>query len=129
MARKKMVFACSGACGSGQMANWLAARLDGEKSAEMGCALALAVGNAELLQRARTAPAVIAIDACGEACMKKCLEKQDVPCTHHFNLLQWGVRKTGHADFDSHEAQELYEALAQALARRDRQSCEAAEFA
>ncbi len=120
MARKKMVFACSGACGSGQMANWIAARLDARKVAEMGCPLALACGNEDLAARAKAAPALIAIDACGEACVRRVLEKAGLGFSHYFNLLQWGARKTARPDFDRLEAEGFYESIVEALGRRDR---------
>ena len=113
-ARLTLVYACSGCSSAAQMANHLAVRMDRAGVAEMSCIAGVGGGVRPLVRLAREAGArgrpILAIDGCRLECVRHSLASAGVEPTHHLQLAEHGVRKTQHADFDSAEAQALFDA-------------------
>ena len=111
MGTKAVVYGCSGCSSAGQMANWLAVRLDREGRAEMSCIAGVGGGVAPLVRKAQTAERVIAIDGCPLHCALHCLRSRGVEPAVHVDLSKLEVRKLPHDDFDPAQAQALYDRM------------------
>ena len=112
-----LVYSCSGCSSAAQMANHLALRLDRDGLAEMSCIAGVGGGVPGLVKIARSDRDILALDGCVLACVAACLRQVGVMPTRHVLLSEHGVKKRKHADFDAAEAQHLYEAIVQPLAR------------
>ncbi len=88
-----LVFTCSGAAYSGQVANQAGVQLHREKDANLFCIAAVAVGHPEKLERTRKAAIRIAIDGCEDQCSRLILEKSGFPVDIHVVVTDQGVEK------------------------------------
>lgn len=110
-----LVYACSGCSSAAQLANQLAVRLDRAGVAEMSCIAGIGGNVPSLVRKAREAYAagrpVVALDGCVLACAQSCLAQRGMAPTVHVQLWREGVRKQYRADFDTAQADVLYEQL------------------
>ncbi len=106
-----LVYSCSGCSSAAQMANDLAVKLDREQVAEMSCIAGVGGDVQPLVETATSGRPILAIDGCPLECARKSLEKYDVTPERHVNLAQQGVPKEYHADYESEQANALYEEL------------------
>ena len=93
------------------MANSIALRLDRAGHAEMSCIAGVGGDVKPLVRTARSDREIIALDGCRLHCVQACLTRHDVTPTHHVMLAEYGVRKTLRADFDTDEANAVYDKL------------------
>jgi len=88
-----LVFTCSGAAYSGQVANQAGVQLHREKDANLFCIAAVADGHPEKLERTRKAAIRITIDGCEDQCCRLVLEKSRIPVDIHVVVTDQGVDK------------------------------------
>lgn len=115
-AKKNLIYSCSGCSSAAQMANWVALQLDRKGAAQMACVAGVGSGMDSFLREAQKADALIGIDGCSKACARKCLEKEGLRCSVHFDLSSFGVAKRLHSDFDTDEANRIMEKVEKTLA-------------
>lgn len=106
-----IVYACSGCSTAGQMANWIAVRLDRRGVAEMSCIAGVGGNVPALVERGRRAAEVTVIDGCPLQCARHCLDQRGIAWHRHYELSRMGVRKSANDDFDPREAEEVYERI------------------
>lgn len=99
-----IVYSCSGCSSAAQTANWIAIRMDRRGIAEMSCIAGVGGGVPALTAKARAAAAIIGLDGCPLACVKACLKRENIECTHHYDLSKYGIRREVHKDFDAEDA-------------------------
>lgn len=116
--RLPLVYSCSGCSSAAQMANHLALRLDRAGEAEMSCIAGVGGGVAGLVRTAKAGRPILALDGCVLACVSACLANAGVTADRHVVLSEFGVRKRKHADFDTSEADALYDAQVLPAARK-----------
>lgn len=107
--RPPLVYSCSGCSSAAQMANALAIRLDRAGAAEMSCIAGVGGGVPGLVKVARSGRKIVALDGCVLACAKACLAREGLTPHAHLVLGEYGVKKRKHADFDTAEAEAIYE--------------------
>lgn len=118
MARRSdlpLVYSCSGCSSAAQLANHLAIRLDRSEHAEMSCIAGVGGDVASLVRVATSGRSIVAIDGCVLNCVQNCLARHGVKPAVHYDLTQFGVKKRFKMDFDSGQADELYEHIAKGL--------------
>jgi uncharacterized metal-binding protein len=108
MSKMPVVYSCSGCSSAGQMANWIAVKLDRHGKAEMSCIAGVGGGVKPLVQKAQSSETVVAIDGCPLHCALHSLRSRGVEPAHHVDLTRLGVRKEFHWDFDEAEAGQVY---------------------
>lgn len=99
-----LVYACSGCSSAAQAANYIALKLDREKTAEMSCISGVGGNVPHLVNIASSGRPIIALDGCPLNCTLSCLEQHGLVADHHFQLSELGVKKKYHTDFDQEQA-------------------------
>lgn len=104
-----LVYSCSGCSSAAQMANQLALQLDRAGEAEMSCIAGVGGGVTGLVRTAQSGRKILALDGCVLKCASACLANAGVVADTHLVLSDYGVKKRQHADFDTAQAQQVYE--------------------
>lgn len=88
-----LVFPCSGAADTGEIADRAARRLDAENLAWMSCLAGVGGRVSGLMANAAAAPALLAIDGCPQDCAKKTLELAGFTDVRHLRVTDLGFKK------------------------------------
>ncbi len=104
---KPIVYSCSGCSTAAQIANYVAIQLDRKDIAEMSCIAGVGGGVKSLVQKAKLAENIIALDGCPLKCVQQCLAKHGLKPNLHLVLTEMGVKKLQHEDFDKGQAEEI----------------------
>lgn len=88
-----LFFACSGGSNVGQIANDACRQLASEGHGKLSCLAGIGGHISGLVESAKAATKVVAIDGCGVKCAQKAFEEAKVPYTHHIVLTDWGIEK------------------------------------
>lgn len=88
-----LVFPCSGAADTGELADRAARRLDAEDKAWMSCLAGIGGRVSGLMANAAAAPALLAIDGCPQDCAKKTLELAGFTNVKHVRVTDLGFKK------------------------------------
>lgn len=112
---RPLVYACAGCASAGQMANYLALKLDRLGLAQMGCLAGVAAGLPHMVAEADSGRPVLVLDGCHHGCAMKCLENQGLTANRHVVLTHLGARKRFHRDFELSEAEALAEGVIDAV--------------
>lgn len=116
---RPLIYACSGCSNVAQLANNVAVRLDRQGLAEMSCIAGVGGGIKSLVNKAREARTVIAIDGCPLACAKACLANAGVVPTHYVLLSQWHFRKRYGEDCSEQDVRWVTEQVARDFCQQD----------
>lgn len=111
---RPLVYACSGCASAGQMANYMALKLDGLGIAQMGCLSGVAAGLTHMVAEADSGRPVLVIDGCHHACALRCLANQGLACQEHLVLTRMGAHARLNRDFPLEEAEGLAESVVSA---------------
>ena len=110
------MFACSGASNCGQLANALVVKLAEAGHGYMSCIAGVGAHDKKIVEGAKSASRIIAIDGCGVACARKILEHTGVTVTHWINVTDYGVKKThDKLKIDRDELEQVIEKIKGAL--------------
>ena len=88
-----VAYACSGCSSAGELADYVARRLDEAGLAEMGSIAGIGAEDAQQLTKARSRFPVIAIDGCVNGCARRCLQRHGIEASRHYLLSGFGVGK------------------------------------
>lgn len=88
-----LFFACSGGSNVGQIANDACRGIAAEGHGKLYCLAGIGGHVSGIVESAKAATKVVAIDGCGVKCALKSLEAANVPITHHIVLTDWGIEK------------------------------------
>lgn len=91
-----LVYPCSGAADTGEIADHAARLLDSENKAWMSCLAGIGGRVSGLLASASGAPALLAIDGCPQDCARKTLELAGFTGIRHLRVTDVGLKK-GHS--------------------------------
>jgi len=106
-----LVYACSGAADTGEIADRAARRLDAEDKAWMSCLAGIGGRVSGLMANAAAAPALLAIDGCPQDCAKKTLELAGFTDVKHVRVTDLGFKK-GKAPVNEYAIQVVTTAVA-----------------
>jgi uncharacterized metal-binding protein len=86
-------FSCSGASNCGQIANQVAVKLTEEGVGKMFCIAGLGAHNEGMIQAAKSADRIVAIDGCNTACSRKVLDHLGLTVTDCICVTDMGIEK------------------------------------
>ena len=91
---KAVIFlSCSGASNCGQIANQVAVKLTEEGVGKMFCIAGLGAHNEGMVQSAKLADRIVAIDGCSTACSRKVLDHIGLTVTDCICVTDMGIEK------------------------------------
>jgi uncharacterized metal-binding protein len=88
-----LIYSCSGAADTGEIADRAARRLDAEDKAWMSCLAGIGGRVSGLMANAAAAPVLIAIDGCPQDCARKTLELAGFTNVKHVRVTDLGFKK------------------------------------
>jgi len=89
----KLIFACSGAADVGEIADRAARKMSKDGIGTMFC-LAGVGGRVEpVMQKAKSASKILAIDGCELDCVKNCFLRADIRQFEHLRVTDLGMKK------------------------------------
>jgi uncharacterized metal-binding protein len=118
MAKSKatpIVYACSGGCSTGQLANYVALCLDRARIAKMSSIAGVGGGVPAMVSVARSGRPIVAIDGCQRYCARRCLARHGVLPDKHYAITDFDIRKRERPEFDESEAVMVYQHIRIAL--------------
>jgi uncharacterized metal-binding protein len=77
----------------GQIANFAAVELDKQGKAQMYCLIGVAAHLGGMVDSAKAASGIIAIDGCQVACAKAALDHLQIPFTQHIVVTDLEIKK------------------------------------
>ncbi|GAG61315.1 unnamed protein product [marine sediment metagenome] len=92
-AKSKLIYSCSGAANTGEMADQISRKLAKEGYGNMTCLASVGAHISGFVESAKRADENITIDGCSVACAKKILEHIGVTPTKSYTLTEMGVEK------------------------------------
>ncbi|MCX6007063.1 MAG: putative zinc-binding protein [Chloroflexi bacterium] len=90
---RTVIFACSGASNCGQIANAVVIKLAETGIGYMSCIAGIGAHDKKIIEGAKSADRIIAVDGCGIACTRKILEHTGVTVTQWINVTDYGIKK------------------------------------
>jgi uncharacterized metal-binding protein len=109
-----MILACSGASNVGQLSNQAAVELTREGFGKMYCLAGIGAHLSGFVQSAKDVPALVAIDGCPVACVKKILEHAEIPLRAYMVVTDLGIEKTHDTVLSAEELQRVTAAVKEA---------------
>ena len=88
-----LVYPCSGAADTGELADRAARRLDEEDKVWMSCLAGVSARTSGMMANAAAAPMLLAIDGCPQDCAKKTLELAGFANVKHVRVTDLGFKK------------------------------------
>ncbi len=88
-----LLFACAGGSSVGQLSNDACRELTRQGKGKLSCLAGVGGHIAGIVEMAKNADAVVAIDGCGVKCAFKALESAEVPVKQHIVLTELGFAK------------------------------------
>ena len=92
-ASEVVVFPCSGGSNCGQIANQVAVDLTEDGVGTVFCLAGIGAHIPGMIESARSARRVVAIDGCSVACAKKTLEHAGLTVTDYIDITKEGIAK------------------------------------
>jgi len=89
-----LIFPCSGGSNCGQIANQAAVQLTEDGTGTIYCLAGIGAHDSVMIETAKAAKRVVAIDGCSTACAKRTLEHTGLMVTDHLDVTEAGIEKT-----------------------------------
>jgi uncharacterized metal-binding protein len=106
-----LVFPCSGGSNVGQIANAAAVELDRRHQARIYCLVGVAAHIPGMVDSAKSASGVIAIDGCPVACAKIALEHAGIQIDQAIIVTQLGIEKNHQFSWEAEEVEKVISAI------------------
>lgn len=111
-----LFFPCSGGCNCARIADRAATELHNAGRGKLFCLAGIGGHVKGLIESARAAKVLVAIDGCPTACARKTLEHAALPPQIHVVVTELGIeKKSGHLDFAEEELALCRDRIAQEL--------------
>ena len=92
-ASEVLIFPCSGGSNCGQIANQAAVQLTEEGVGTIYCLAGIGAHDSVMIETAKAAKRVVAIDGCSTACAKRTLEHAGLMVTDYLDVAEEGIEK------------------------------------
>ena len=102
-ANEIMVFPCSGGSNCGQIANKVAVDMTEDGVCAMYCLAGIGANIPSMIESAKAAKHVVAIDGCSIGCAKKILEHAGLTVTDYIDLAKEGLIKNTNFNLSQQE--------------------------
>ena len=93
-ASEVLIFPCSGGSNCGQIANQAAVQLAEEGIGRMYCLAGIGAHDSVMIDTAKAAKRIVAIDGCPTSCAKRTLEHAGLMVTDHLDVTDEGIEKS-----------------------------------
>jgi len=93
-ASEVLIFPCSGGSNCGQIANQAAVQLTDEGMGTIYCLAGIGAHDNVMIETAKAAKRVVAIDGCPTSCAKRTLEHAGLMVTDHLDVTDEGIEKS-----------------------------------
>ena len=111
------ILPCSGGSNCGQIANQVAVNLDIEKVGRIYCLAGIAAHIDGMVESAKSAKRLVAIDGCQVACAKKTIEHAGLKATDWICITNEGINKNHEFMMDLEEIELIEQCVKKSLAR------------
>lgn len=88
-----IVFPCSGGSNCGQIANQVAVDITEDGIGTISCLAGIGADVSSMIESAKSAKRIVAIDGCSVGCAKKILERAGLTITDYIDLAKEGITK------------------------------------
>jgi len=92
-ASEVVIFSCSGGSNCGQIANNVAVHLTEEGVGTLFCLAGIGAHIPGMIESAKSAKRIVAIDGCSVACAKKTIEHAGLNVTDYIDITKEGIAK------------------------------------
>jgi len=116
-AEEILLFPCAGGSNCGQIANSVAVRLTREGVGKIYCLAGIGAHIAGMIESARTAERIVALDGCAVACARKTIEHAGLPVTDWICVTNEGIEKNHEFQLSSEEIDLIARRTRESLAR------------
>ena len=89
-----LIFPCSGGSNCGQIANQAAVQLTEDGIGTIYCLAGIGAHDSVMIETAKAAKRVVAIDGCSTACAKRTREHAGLMVTDYLDITEKGIEKT-----------------------------------
>jgi len=103
----RLVLSCSGGSNVGQISNTAAMELDKQGKAQMYCLVGIAAHLGGMVDSAKNASGIIAIDGCQVACAKAALDHMQIPITQHIVVTDLEIKKNHVFDWTDEQVKKV----------------------
>jgi len=103
------VYSCSGCSNVAQLANSVAVRLHREKVAKMSCIAGVGGDVDPLVNTAKKAEKILALDGCALACVANCLKRHGVVPDVHLVLTGEGLSKNIYEEVPAAVVEDIFQ--------------------
>jgi uncharacterized metal-binding protein len=107
----RLVLSCSGGSNVGQIANAAAMELDKQGKAQMYCLVGIAAHIGGMVDSAKNASGIIAIDGCQVACAKTALDHMQIPLTQYIVVTDLEIKKNHMFEWADEEVKRVISAV------------------
>jgi uncharacterized metal-binding protein len=90
---EKLIFACSGAADTAEIADRAARRLSRQGTGQMFCLAGIGGRVEPIMDKTRASDHIVAIDGCDLDCARRCLELAGIDGVRHLRLNDLGMEK------------------------------------
>lgn len=119
-AKNVVVFPCSGGSNCGQIANEAAVRLTKEGVASLFCLAGIGAHIGGMVESARSAERIVAIDGCSVGCARKVLEHAGLTITDYIDVAKLGVEKNKNFDLVERDVVSIVDFVRKELGNNDK---------
>ena len=112
-----MILACSGGSNVGQLSNQVAVELTQEGVGKMFCLAGIGGQLSGLVQSAKDAPTMMAIDGCEVGCAKAVLDQAQIPLSNYLVITEEGLEKNKNLSLDRADIDRVKTAVEQVIDR------------
>ncbi len=113
--QKSSFYPCSGGSNVGQLANAAGVKLTVEGRGRIFCLAGIGGHVSSMLESAKAAKRVVAIDGCKVACSKCTLEHAGFEVTDYVVVTELGIKKTKDFTLDEKEIGKVFDAVVEKL--------------
>lgn len=115
MKKKITIYSCSGCSNLAQLANSIAVKIHRDKMATMSCIAGVGGDVVSLVNVAKDAEKIIALDGCSLACVQNCLNRHNIIPDTHVILTDLKLKKSIIAEASSLEFDIAYDYVLEKL--------------
>ena len=106
-----LVLPCAGGSNVGQISNSAAIEMDKQGKAKVYCLIGMAAHISGMVDTAKSASGVVAIDGCQVACAKEALDHIGIPISQHIIITELGVEKNHLFDWTDEQIEKVIDAV------------------
>lgn len=106
--KKVTVYSCSGCSNVAQLANTVAVKLHRAGIAQMSCIAGVGGNVPSLVNAAKKAKKIIALDGCPLSCVANCLKQHAIMPDHHIVLTELGFTKNQRDEVSPEDSEKFY---------------------